>query len=205
MIMLFEEASSVFVNLIGSLGYIGIFVLMTLESMVAPVPSELVMPFAGFLVADGKMNFFLVIVISSLASVTGSLISYFIAFYGEKEMVHKFGKVFFLDKEEFAWTEKWFKKHGDATIFFSRFIPVIRHLISLPAGFARMDLKRFTASTLAGATLWNTFLLWIGVELRDNWVLVRKYSEQIDILMIFLVTAFLAYVAWKHLKRHKIV
>jgi membrane protein DedA with SNARE-associated domain len=201
--MLFEQLSAVFTGLISSTGYLGVFVLMVLESMVAPVPSELVMPFAGFLVADGKMDLFIVILISSAASLTGSLVSYFAAYYGEKEMIHKFGKLFFLDRKELEWTEKWFKKHGDATVFVSRFVPVIRHLISLPAGLARMKLRHFVVSTLAGATLWNTFLLWAGIQLRERWDLVGKYSGQLDVIIIALILAGAAYAARKHFREHK--
>ncbi|MBI1971823.1 MAG: DedA family protein [Candidatus Aenigmarchaeota archaeon] len=200
--MLFEQLSGIFTGLIGSTGYLGIFVLMTLESMVAPVPSELVMPFAGFLVADGKMDLLAVIIVSSAASLTGSLISYFIAYYGKRGMIHRFGKLFLLDKTELSWTEKWFRKHGDSTIFISRFIPVVRHLISLPAGLAKMRLSRFITSTLVGATAWNTLLLWAGVLLRENWNLVTKYSEGLDIAIVLAVLLGAAFVAWKHLNRH---
>src|SRR3989338_6868184 len=141
--MLFEQLSGFFTQVIASAGYAGVFILMVLESMVAPVPSELVMPFAGFLVADGKFNFWVVVLVSTLASITGSLISYFIAFFGGKELIHRFGKFVLLDKEELEWTEGWFRKRGSITILVSRFIPVVRHLISIPAGLARMDLKRF--------------------------------------------------------------
>src|SRR3989338_1196917 len=164
--MLFERLSELFTGIIASTGYFGIFILMVLESMVAPVPSELVMPFAGFLVADGKLNLWLVIIISTIASVTGSLISYFIAYFGGKELIHKFGKFVLLDKDELEWTERWFQKRGSITILISRFIPVVRHLISLPAGLARMDLKRFIFFTTIGATAWNTFLLLVGMQLR---------------------------------------
>ncbi len=201
--MLFEQLSALFTGLISSTGYLGVFVLMVLESMVAPVPSELVMPFAGFLVADGKMDLLIVILVSSVASLTGSLISYFIAYYGEKGMIHRFGKLFFLDKKELDWTEKWFKKHGDATVFVSRFIPVVRHLISLPAGLAKMKLGHFIVSTLAGATLWNTFLLWAGIQLRERWDLIRKYSEQLDVVIIVFILAGAAYAARKHFTEHK--
>ncbi len=201
--MLFEQLSAAFTGLISSTGYFGVFVLMVLESMVAPVPSELVMPFAGFLVADGKMDLFIVILVSSVASLTGSLISYFIAYYGEKGMIHRFGKLFFLDRKELDWTEKWFKKHGDATVFVSRFVPVIRHLISLPAGLAKMKLGRFIVSTITGATLWNTFLLWTGIQLRERWDLIRTYSEQLDVIIVILILAGVAYAVRKHFKGHK--
>lgn len=201
--MIFERLSEIFTGIIASTGYLGVFILMVLESMVAPVPSELVMPFAGFLVADGKLNLWLVIIVSSLASITGSLISYAVAYFGEKELIHKFGRFVFLDKEELEWTERWFRKHGSITIFISRFIPVVRHLISIPAGLARMDLKRFIFFTAVGATAWNTFLLWVGMELRERWQLVEQYSKPLDVLVVVLIIAAATYYGYRHWKRHK--
>lgn len=201
--MIFERLSGFFVSIISATGYLGVFVLMVLESMVAPVPSELVMPFAGFLVADGKLNLWLVIIVSSLASITGSLISYFVAYFGEKELIHKFGRFVLLDKEELEWTEKWFRRHGSITILISRFIPVIRHLISIPAGLARMDLKHFIIFTAVGATAWNTFLLWGGMQLRERWLLVEQYSKPLDILVVVLIVAAVAYYTYKHWKRRR--
>lgn len=200
--MLFERLSGLFTSVIASTGYLGVFVLMTLESMVAPVPSELVMPFAGFLVADGKLNLWLVIIASSLASITGSLISYAIAYFGEKELIHKFGRFVFLDKDELDWTQRWFEKRGSITILISRFIPVIRHLISIPAGLAKMDLKKFVLFTAVGATAWNSFLLWVGVQLRERWEAVHKYSSQLDVLVIVLIVVAVAYYAYRHIRRH---
>ncbi len=201
--MLFERLSEVFTALIANMAYLGIFVLMTLESMIAPVPSELVMPFAGFLVADGKLNMWLVILVSSLASITGSLISYFVAYFGEKELIQHFGKLMFMDEEELEWAQRWFQKRGSITILISRFIPVIRHLISIPAGLAKMDLKRFILFTAVGATVWNTFLLWVGMQLRERWDLVHKYSNQLDVLVIILLVAGVTYYAYRHWKKHR--
>src|SRR3989338_5839994 len=201
--MIFERLTELFTNIIASTGYLGVFILMVLESMVAPVPSELVMPFAGFLVADGKLSLWLVIVISTVASITGSLISYFIAFFGEKELIHKFGRFVLLDKEELAWTQRWFEKRGSITILISRFIPVVRHLISIPAGLARMDLKHFILFTAVGATAWNSFLLWVGMQLRERWEIVHRYSKQLDVLIIILIVAAVAYYAYRHVKRHR--
>ncbi|MBI2580781.1 DedA family protein [Candidatus Woesearchaeota archaeon] len=201
--MLFERLSELFTGIIASTGYLGVFVLMTLESMVAPVPSELVMPFAGFLVADGKLNLWLVIFVSALASITGSLISYFVAYFGEKELIHRFGKFVFLDNEELEWTQRWFTKRGSITILISRFIPVIRHLISIPAGLARMDLKRFILFTAVGATALNTFLLWVGMQLREKWEIVHRYSKQLDVLIVALIVIAVAYYGYKHWKRHR--
>ncbi len=199
--MIFERLSELFTGIIASTGYFGIFILMVLESMVAPVPSELVMPFAGFLVADGKMSFWLAVIVSGLASVTGSLISYYLAFFGGKELINKFGKFALLDKEELAWTEQWFRKRGSGTILISRFIPVVRHLISIPAGLARMDIRKFILFTAVGATAWNSFLLWAGMQLRERWLLVESYSKPLDVIVVALIAAAIAYYAYKHVKR----
>ncbi|MBI2137746.1 DedA family protein [Candidatus Woesearchaeota archaeon] len=201
--MIFERLSGFFAAIVAAGGYPGIFILMVLESMVFPVPSELVMPFAGFLVADGKLNLWIVITVSSLASVTGSIISYFIAYSGGKELIHKFGRFVLLNKEELEWTEGWFRKHGSITILISRFIPVVRHLISIPAGLARMDLKRFILFTAVGATAWNSFLLWVGMQLRERWELVHQYSRQLDVLAVALLVAAVAYYAYRHLRRRR--
>ena len=198
-----ELISGAAIFLISTTGYAGIFVLMALESMITPVPSELVMPFAGFLVADGKLNLWLAIIASSLASVTGSLISYYTAYFGGKELIHRFGRFVFLDKEELEWTERWFRKHGSITILVSRFIPVVRHLISIPSGLAKMDIRKFILFTVVGATAWNTFLLWAGMQLRERWELVEKYSKPLDIIVFALIIAAVAYYAYRHLKRRR--
>src|SRR3989344_4737025 len=131
-IMVVEILFSYIVNLISKLGYYGIFFFMMLESMIFPIPAEAVMPFAGFLVAQNRLNFWLVFFVSSLASLAGSLISYYMGFFGGRRFVHKFGKYLLLDEESLKNTEHFFKKYGEKTILIGRFIPVVRHLISIP-------------------------------------------------------------------------
>ena len=188
-------------QLISSTGYAGLFVLMVLESMAAPIPSELVMPFAGFLVVDGKFDLLLVVVVTSLASLTGSLLSYYIACFGEKELIHRYGKFFLLNREHLDKTEQWFKKRGNATILISRFIPVVRHLISLPAGLGRMAIKKFIIYTLIGATIWNTFLLWVGMQLRERWEIIHKYTSLLDILVVIGIVATVLFYLRPHIKK----
>jgi membrane protein DedA with SNARE-associated domain len=137
--------------------YIGIFILMTLESMIAPVPSELVMPFAGFLIYTGHFDPLWVMVASSLGSIVGSLLSYGMGMLG-KPVVLRYGRYLLLNPHHLEWTKNFFARHGSITIFISRFIPVVRHLISIPAGLARMSLAPFILYTVVGATMWNGFL-----------------------------------------------
>ncbi len=185
-----------------STGYITVFITMVMESMVFPVPSEAVMPFAGFLVAEQKFTLPLVILISTLGSITGSLISYAIGYFCEEATIHKYGRYLLLDREEFEATKKFFKRYGDITIFISRFIPVIRHLISLPAGFAQMNIIKFTVFTIIGAGLWNSFLAYTGFYLKSNWEAVMRYSKYVDIAVILILAGLFCYFAYKHVKRH---
>ena len=127
---------------IHSCSYFGVFVLMALESMIAPIPSELVMPFAGFLIFTGHFDPLAVMVASSLGSITGSLLSYGMGVLGEP-VVHRYGRYLLLNPHHLEWTSKFFQRHGGKTIFISRFIPVVRHLISIPAGLARMPPRPF--------------------------------------------------------------
>jgi membrane protein DedA with SNARE-associated domain len=175
-------------------GYAGAAVLMALESMIAPIPSEAVMPFVGFQVADGKWDLWLAILVTSAGSVVGSLISYAMGYYGGKPVVLKVGRYLLLDEHDLALTEKFFhRSSGNATIFFSRFIPVVRHLISIPAGMGRMPVVPFVLATLIGATLWNGFLLLCGMKLREHWDVVQQYSHQADIVVVVVLLAGLAW------------
>lgn len=186
------------VNTIGFLGYPGIAVLMALESMIFPMPSELVMPFAGFLVADGKMSFWLIILFSSIGSLAGSLVSYYIGYYGGNRFILKFGKYFLLDVTDLEKTERWFHHKGEKTIFISRFVPVVRHLISIPAGIGKMNLKRFCFYTILGATMWNAFLAYCGYILGQNWELARHYSEYASMVAAVLIVLIGAYFVYHH-------
>ena len=188
------------INVIDFLGYPGIAILMALESMVFPLPSELVMPFAGFLVGEGKMNFGLVVLASSVGSLIGSLISYWIGYYGGKKFVLKLGKYLLLDVSDLEKTEHWFSKKGAKTIFISRFVPVVRHLISIPAGIGKMDLGKFCLYTILGATMWNALLTYCGYLLGKNWNIIRHYSEYLSITVAVLLVVAGVYFVGRHVK-----
>ncbi|MGB9591595.1 MAG: DedA family protein [Candidatus Kryptoniota bacterium] len=180
-------------NWISLAGYAGITALMALESMVAPVPSEAVMPFAGFLIFEGKFAFPEVALFSTLGSIIGSVISYYVGFYGGRPFVIKYGKYLMLDLHHLDITEKFFNKYGDKTIFISRFVPVVRHLISLPAGAGKMQIIKFGLYTFVGAALWNSFLAYVGFHLRSQWSIVRRYSSVVDAVVIILIIAAVIY------------
>jgi membrane protein DedA with SNARE-associated domain len=199
--MITKLISDVAVKILDTTGYAGAGALMMLESMIAPVPSEAVMPFVGFQVADGKWNLWLAIAATSLGSIVGSLASYYMGYYGGKPLVLKVGKYLLLNQRDLERTEKFFHaRQGTLTLFISRFIPVVRHFISIPAGIGKMPLLPFSMATLIGATMWNTFLLFCGKALRDRWTLVQKYSHQIDIVV---VAALAVVVVWFVVKRRR--
>jgi membrane protein DedA with SNARE-associated domain len=200
---LFAFIGSFALSTISQLGYAGIFFLMMLESMVVPVPSEFVMPFAGFLVAQGSFNAVLVILTSTLGSITGSLIFYYIGKTKGHTLVQKYGKYVLVDNEDIKKTEAWFNKRGDLTIFLARLIPVVRHLISLIAGIGNMNVKKFTIYTILGAALWNGILTYLGLFLGQHWNEVSQYLEGLDIIIVVLLIAGCLYFVYRHLGRKK--
>ncbi len=191
-------------HLIERTGYPGVFILMTMESMVFPVPSEAVMPFAGFLIEQQTFTFWQVILASTLGSIVGSLISYYIGYYGGMPFVKKFGKYALLDVEELEATERFFKRRGELTIFICRFIPVVRHLISIPAGTGKMNILRFSIFTIIGAALWNAFLAYVGYVLKSNWEEVMKYSHIIDIVVVLFLLAIVGLYVYRHLRKRTV-
>jgi membrane protein DedA with SNARE-associated domain len=190
-------------HFIETTGYIGIMVLMIFESMVAPIPSEAVMPFAGMLIHEGNMTWIGVIFFSTLGSIIGSLIGYWMGAKGGRPVVEKWGKYLLLDKHDLDITEKWFSKHGEAIVFVCRFVPVVRHLISIPAGMGRMNLWKFSIYTVIGAGIWNTLLTVAGFFLQENWKEIMKYSHIIDYFIVGALLIVIIYYGTKLYKNKK--
>lgn len=190
---MFTQLVEIFVQIISAGGYWGVLLLMVGESMILPIPSEGVMPFAGFLIFDGKMTWAGVIFFSTLGSVIGSILSYYLGKHYGRPLIVKYGKFLLLNEHHLALTEKFFGKYGEKTIFVSRFVPVVRHFISIPAGAAEMNLGRFALYTLVGAALWNTFLAYLGFHLGSRWELVQTYSGKLDVLVVVALLAGAAY------------
>lgn len=171
-------------QIIRAIGYPGVFLLMTAESMILPVPSEAVMPFAGFLVAEGTLTLPGVILAATLGSVVGSLLSYGIGLLGGLPFLTRYGKYLLLDREALDTATRFFQKRGGLTILVTRFIPVVRHVISIPAGVARMPLLPFVLLTAIGAGAWNTILTLLGITLKRNWPVIMRYSHVVDIVVV---------------------
>ncbi len=188
--MLAELVTKYAIEILDRTQYVGAAVLMAAESTILPIPSEAVMPFVGFQVADGKWNLWLAVFATSVGSLVGSLLSYYMGYFGSRPMVLSVGKYLLLNVHDLERTERFFNRRGGFwTLFLCRFIPVVRHFVSLVAGTGRMPLLPFCVATVLGATLWNGFLLWLGISLRDRWQHVQHYSHQIDIGIVVLLGA----------------
>jgi membrane protein DedA with SNARE-associated domain len=202
--MITEKISEIAVEILDKTGYPGAAGLMALESMIFPLPSEAVMPFVGFKVADDKWNLWLAILATSIGSMIGSWFSYAMGYYGGKPLVLKVGKYLLLNQRDLERTEQFFHRRAGATIvFIGRFVPVVRHFISIPAGIGRMPLLQFSLVTLIGATIWNSFLLGLGMWLRNRWNIVQKYSHQIDIVIVVLLAGFVVWWFWSRRKSNQ--
>ena len=180
-------------QLIASWGYLGIFITMTLESAFILIPSEVVIPFAGFLAYTGQMNIWLIVLVSSLANLTGSIIAYYVGKYLGRGFIERYGKYVLLNMGHLKTVEKWFEKYGSLTVFFSRLLPVVRTYGALPAGMGNMNFPKFCIYTFIGSIPWNLALVLIGYKLKENWSLLEKYSLYIDILAVFVAAAVIYY------------
>jgi membrane protein DedA with SNARE-associated domain len=186
-------------HFIAATGYTGAGLLMALESMIAPVPSEAVMPFVGMNVVQGKMSLAPALVFTSLGSLIGSLISYYLGYFGGKPLVLKVGKYLFVNEHHLDLTVAFFHRRGSITVFLSRFIPVIRHFISVPAGMGKMPLLAFCLYTVVGATIWNGALLWAGYVWQSNVDKITPYYKILDIIVAFGCVVVVA--AWFYMHR----
>jgi membrane protein DedA with SNARE-associated domain len=186
------------VDVVAELGLLGIFVLMLLESACIPVPSEATMLFAGFNVAEGEYSLLAITVVGSVANLVGSWIAYGVGYYGRVDLIEKHGHKLFIKKHHLEWADRWFEKHGDATVFFTRMLPIIRTFISLPAGVAKMPFWRFSALTLAGCVPWVLMLGYIGKEAGDNWEDWKDSLHYVDYAVAAAIVVGLAYLVFRN-------
>lgn len=198
--VLVELLAGFITSVISQIGYIGVFFLMVLESALIPIPSEVIMPFAGFLVATGQFNIFYVLVAGTLGNLVGSVIAYYIGSYVGRGMVLRYGKYVLLDEGHLNLSDRWFKKFGDKIIFVSRNLPAVRTYISLPAGISKMNISKFSAYTLIGSIPWNFALLYAGVFLGKNWEIILRYTTILDVVVVI---AGLIFIIWFLRKRMK--
>ncbi len=205
--MIVETLNQIIIDLIEATGYLGIFLAMLVEGIFTPIPSELIMPFAGYVACVGELNFFLVILVGSLGAMVGSTVAYMLALRLGRPLIDRFGIFFGLDDEKMASAERWFKRWGVWGILIGHSLPGIRSVISFPAGLSRMDRKKFVTFTFSGALIWNTVLVTAGYTLGENWVSFweRTDSLHLDIVMLGgLGAALLLYFLYHRRKRSQL-
>ena len=185
-------------SLIGFAGYGGIVFLMAIESACIPLPSELIMPFAGYLVFEGTMKLFWVATAGAIGCNLGSLVAYEIGFYGGRSLVARYGRWILVGHAELDRAEKFFARWGYLAVFFARLLPVIRTFIALPAGVARMPRGRFHIYTFLGSWPWCFALAWFGMKLGENWRSLGKYFHKFDALILAALVIAVIWFVWAH-------
>ncbi len=188
-------------HIISSWGYLGVAIMMAISSAAIPLPSELFLPFSGFLIHAGRFSLFGVAFASSIGAVGGSLILYCAGYYGGRPFIEKHAKYFLMSKDDIAKADRFFEKYGDFSNFIGRLLPIVRSFISLPAGIYRSEIKRFIFYTFLGSFIWSFFLAWIGMELGDNWVVIQSYFHQINIVLAALIALGICYFIYRHVRR----
>lgn len=185
-------------SVIGVTGYGGIALLMAIESACIPLPSELIMPFAGYLVFDGKMSLFWAATAGALGCNLGSLIAYEIGFYGGRPLVERFGSYILMGRRELDWADNFFRRWGQAAVFVGRLLPVIRTFVALPAGIARMPRGRFHLYTFLGSWPWCFGLAYLGMKLGENWRSLGQYFHKFDAVIGVLLLLGVVYFVYSH-------
>ncbi|MCX6774992.1 MAG: DedA family protein [DPANN group archaeon] len=181
---------------IAEAGYMGLFFLIAGESSLLPLPSEVILPFAGFLVFSGKMMFWPVVLVAILGQIFGSAISYAIGYYGGRPLVLRYGKYFLLSPKHFEQVESWFCKHCMLAVFFSRLLPVVRTIISFPAGITKVNFKKFLLFSALGITPWTVFLVYVGFRLGAAWQSIITTFDKFQLVVIAGLIAFLIWWVW---------
>lgn len=184
-------------------GYGGIFILMALESMCLPIPSEIVLPFGGWLAFDGQMDWILVSLVGTAGCIAGSALAYWVGMKGGRAFVCRYGKYVLLNEGHLDATERWFEKYGMLMIFLTRLVPIVRTFISLPAGMARVDFKKFIILTAIGSAIWCSALAYIGYALGPHWRAIEVWFRQADILIVVFLAALLVCWIFRRRKRPK--
>ena len=200
--MIFSSINQLIIDLIQGTGYLGVFLAMLIEGVFTPLPSELIMPFAGYVASTGELNYFLVILVGSLGAVIGSFIAYMLALRVGRPIVDRWGKWIGLDQEKLDVAERWFKKWGVWGILIGHSLPGLRSVISFPAGLAKMDKPKFVLFTFCGALVWNTVLVTVGYLLGEDWMQFWESTDGLDWIVLGLVAAIIV-VYYLLMKRKK--
>jgi len=192
------------INIISTTGYLGIFGLMALESACIPIPSEVIMPFSGFLVWEGRFELAPVILWGALGNLAGSVLAYWVGAWGGRRLVEKYGKYMLVSSHDLALADSWFAKYGQITVLASRLLPIVRTFISLPAGIARMPFKKFCVYTLAGSLPWSFVLAYAGLIAGENWDFLKIYFHKFDLAIAGIILVMAVWWIWRHFNQRTV-
>jgi membrane protein DedA with SNARE-associated domain len=192
-------------SFIAQLGYTGIFFLMILESALIPIPSEIIMPFSGFLSSTGRLDPLLVTLSGSLGNLVGSILTYYLGIKAGRKFILRYGRYILFKKEHLESTENLFERYGDRISFAGRLLPGIRTYVSLPAGIGKTNFTKFVAYTFAGSLIWNSVLTYVGMSLGSNWKNIDKYSTYLDVAALLAVAVFVIWFVYKTKRKTKAI
>ena len=187
-------------SVISTMGYGGIVLLMAIESACIPLPSEIIMPFAGFLVFKGEMILWLVALAGAVGCVVGSIPAYYLGMYGGRPLVEKYGKYVLISKRDLDMADRWFDKHGEIIIFIARLLPAVRTFIAFPAGVARMNMPKFIIYTFVGSLIWCWLLAYAGMKFGQHWQDLKVYFHEFHYVIIVFGILFLVWYIRRHFK-----
>lgn len=197
---LFSLLAAAIIDLITRGGYLGIVLLMGIESACIPLPSEVIMPFSGYLVFQGTLVLWLVVLAGAIGCVLGSLLAYAVGAWGGRRLVERYGKYVLVSRRDLDLADRWFREHGGIIVFVGRLLPVVRTFIAFPAGVARMPIWRFCVYTFLGSLIWCALLAWIGMKLGQHWDTLGGWFHRFDaVILAVLLLAFGLYV-WRHVR-----
>lgn len=195
--------SGFIIGVISKLDYFGIVLLMAIESVNIPLPSEIIMPFSGYLIYKGQFNLYWAGFFGGLGCLLGSVISYWIGLYGGRPLIEQYGKYILISHKDLQRADNWFKRYGEKTVFYSRLLPIVRTYISFPAGIAKMNFSRFSLYSFLGSFLWSLGLAYLGVTLGEQWETLRDSLKKFDILIGIIIIIGIGWYIWRHIKNSK--
>ena len=199
--------SAFIVAVISTLGYSGVALLMAIESACIPLPSEIIMPFSGYLVHTGQFNLWLVGLAGAVGCVLGSLVAYYVGMYGGRPLIERYGRFVLVSHHDLDLADRWFSRYGELIVFASRLLPVVRTFIAFPAGIARMNIKRFVIYTFLGSLPWCIGLAYVGQLLGEQWdknELLKSWFHRFDFVIGILGVLAAAWWIWRHLKNSSV-
>lgn len=188
------------ISVISTMGYGGIVLLMAIESACIPLPSEIIMPFAGYLVFKGEMTLWGIALAGAIGCVLGSIPAYYVGMFGGRPLAEKYGKYVLISKHDLDMADRWFEKHGDIIIFIARLLPAVRTFIAFPAGVARMNMSKFIAYTFVGSLIWCWVLGYAGMKFGQHWEDLKVYFHEFHYVIIAAGVIFVVWYVRRHFK-----